>query len=280
MANSLRRISKQQFSAGTTPDGNRLERAMADAVDTANAVNAGDLRRRFVQTQIVAGWTPGNVALTQKSLPWLPDYNNDAAMWLAGTTAQWGVQNPWRFKGMNNGAFSASIDPVANPTTQGVWTWTHAIYLSRPAILHGVFAEWLVDTDHAATFDNGGTDDKAAAIVVQMDNPLAPEERRQSLLAYQRVRFGLTEQPFSKAAVPVGLGTFPGMDPMHPGGLPVGIVVNDKNLNISLPGQCRVRVALGMPRYTGVNGWNPSGQGAWLSSIPGMVLTLLEAIEE
>ena len=55
---SNRVITNQQFSAGTTIDGNRLEDAMQDIERFLDKVPARFVRRRFVENQLVSGWSP------------------------------------------------------------------------------------------------------------------------------------------------------------------------------------------------------------------------------
>ena len=48
-------MTDEQFADGTTIDGSRIDKAMSDIVDHANNIPKGDMGRRFVQTQYVAG---------------------------------------------------------------------------------------------------------------------------------------------------------------------------------------------------------------------------------
>ena len=53
-----RTITKDQFSTGTTIDGDRIDNALDDVVERVNEVPYGDMRKRWVPTTYVAGWTP------------------------------------------------------------------------------------------------------------------------------------------------------------------------------------------------------------------------------
>ena len=53
-----RTITKEQFSTGTTIDGDRIDNALDDVVERVNDIPYGDLRKRWVPTTYVAGWTP------------------------------------------------------------------------------------------------------------------------------------------------------------------------------------------------------------------------------
>lgn len=53
-----RTLTKEQFSTGTTIDGDRIDNALDDVVERVNDIPYGDLRKRWVPTTYVAGWTP------------------------------------------------------------------------------------------------------------------------------------------------------------------------------------------------------------------------------
>ena len=72
---SNRKITKHQFSDGTTVDGTRIDAALQDTTEYLNNVPAGDLATRYTQTQIVAGWTALQNASQKNQAPWLRYHN-------------------------------------------------------------------------------------------------------------------------------------------------------------------------------------------------------------
>ena len=121
-----RHVSDQQFSDGTTIDGSRIEDALQDLEDHVNEVPKGDIKQRFMQTQVVAGysphaeaWTDGtdigglvlnqnvaglnanvSTAVTGTMFPFMPVYNSAANLsQLAPVVAPTAYTNPHRFKG-------------------------------------------------------------------------------------------------------------------------------------------------------------------------------------
>jgi len=55
---SSRTITKEQFSDGTTIDGDRLDNALEDVEQRLNNIRKGDIRTRFTQQQYVFGYSP------------------------------------------------------------------------------------------------------------------------------------------------------------------------------------------------------------------------------
>ena len=111
---SLRHTTDEQFSEGTTVDGNRLDRAMAEITDHYNDIPAGDLLTRFVETKYVFGYRANREYLGSKAVdgtyyyahhwPWVPIANNrfttgsENAATGNGHVEEW--QNPYLVKGV------------------------------------------------------------------------------------------------------------------------------------------------------------------------------------
>ena len=53
-----REITDEHFSDGTTIDGNRIDKALGDVVESFNDISYGYLRKRWVPVTYVAGWSP------------------------------------------------------------------------------------------------------------------------------------------------------------------------------------------------------------------------------
>ena len=162
-----RHITDQQFSDGTTIDGSRIDDAMRDVVEHVNNVPKGDLGRRFVQTQYVAGWqpvSPLNTPITIPNttvpsfthrMPWLPSINWPATGTINNTNKLGGsvvgsipaenaasaIKNRHRFKGTNLG-FGAEIDITSSDSAAWIsgvqWAWSRRFAFTDPAILHDI----------------------------------------------------------------------------------------------------------------------------------------------
>ena len=130
---SIRHVTTQQFSDGTTIDGDRLEKALQDLQNYINNVPDGDFRQRWFQNQIVLKYLPytaeadTNYAAvgpgTRVQAPFLSVYNTGA-----GTT------NAYRLKG-NRLPWQDQF--VGATPSQVAWTTTLAIG-DEPAIIESV----------------------------------------------------------------------------------------------------------------------------------------------
>jgi len=289
---STRRVTRQQFSPQTTIDGNRLDAAWADATEKANAVPRGDQARRYVQSQVVMGWTPntgnswfdfpliGNpVESHQDALPFMPIYN-DLAAYIQGAPPAQGVQNPWRIKGTYNpGALPADDHPAVAHERQTILAWTTALKFGRSVTLQGIHMDlWanpsppLIYTHTPSPFNNGFTYNDIAPpgktlhasvddviLYVAVDNPFLPEAERLSSMVVHKYQFRADS----------------------------GLPVNERQLNIAVPENGRVRCAICIPWYpwqdysaahAGQNlayydgtGWTQNnGTSAWAGSLIGV----------
>lgn len=146
---SLRTLTDEQFSDGTTVDGSRLDNALDESVEHFNSIPEGDVSTRFTKTQYIFGYQPapytgtpnnssGNVSFEAlrgtvegSLLPWNFITNNDnTAAEVSGApptygnkmTPTAGFQNKWRIKGTNYhsqaGVTGGAIEPVTN---SGQW---------------------------------------------------------------------------------------------------------------------------------------------------------------
>ena len=173
-----RTITKEQFSEGTTIDGNRIDNAMDDVVERVNSVPYGDLRKRWVPITYVAGWTPqspatldmtserdttesdaGKIACTHH-WPWLRVLNTNSEV-VNGTlgasaTDDLRFSNPYRLKG----AQAPGVYPYGNAAADGSsWTsagtpigeqfaWTRSWFIERPSILSAI--DLILEVDHTS----------------------------------------------------------------------------------------------------------------------------------
>ena len=167
-----RHITDEQFSDGTTIDGSRIDNAMEDVVGHVNSIPKGDLGRRFVQSQYVAGWQPWSAATGAATtwdahhMPWLPTINfptGDPA--LPATAIFPGsvvgsqpdeIKNRHRFKGIEVPGISYGItDSTATDYDElaitGIqWAWSRSFHFSSPAIVHDIAVHLHADNTASA----------------------------------------------------------------------------------------------------------------------------------
>lgn len=279
MGKSVRRMTRQQFSQGTTADGNRLDRAFADAVDRANAFDRRDLARGHVQTQMVLGWAPA-ITAKQDKLPFMDGYNDSNS--LVGAAPDGGYQNPYRVKGTVN----TGIDPT--DPAQDALVWTTSVYFRKPVTLDGLSLHLRVDSAYLndLIFSGGLPPDGKTAgaplddivLSVAVDNPYAPEVAAHDAVEVHKLQWKVDGTPYS--TLPIGVGTDGVI--IHPGGRFVGVAVDERALGIPIPRDSRVRLAICIPLYPAgkTSGWTAGVRKAWNNQIYSSVLTMLEPIEE
>lgn len=167
---STRKITDEQFSDKTTIDGNRLDEAIDDVTERINNVQKGDIKQRFIESQLVSSWmvcrgngsvdgtgntTPGyqypfsGVLQNENFAPWLRIANtaNDE---VDGKD----VTNPYRVKGPFNPYFAANgavdnreelWDGLQKDSTQYVWTQSHQQEGDKSSILNAVNFQMIFD---------------------------------------------------------------------------------------------------------------------------------------
>lgn len=180
-----RTITKEQFSTGTTIDGNRIDNALDDVVERVSNVPYGDLRKRWVPITYVAGWTPqapnnieaaapvptgGGTTSEQGAVfathhwPWLRVRNIYTEV-VKGTTGAVAtddpvITNPYRLKGVRAPGvfpFGASESTATVPAFgAGVpigaqYAWTRSWYIEKPSILDAI--DLMLERDQADASD-------------------------------------------------------------------------------------------------------------------------------
>ena len=177
-----RTVTKEQFSTGTTIDGNRIDNALDDVVDRVNEVPYGDLRKRWVPITYVAGWTPqspktlemdsgdpdesddGKIAATHH-WPWLrvKNYDDEVVDGTLGAASDDDLRftNPFRLKGVQ----VPGIHPYGRAQATGTtytgaqapigaqYAWTRSWFIERPSILSAIDLVLELDHGDVATAD-------------------------------------------------------------------------------------------------------------------------------
>jgi len=176
-----RTLTKEQFSTGTTIDGDRIDNALDDVVERVNNIPYGDLRKRWVPTTYVAGWSPQSPACISSATPeptsgsnasqsggvygthrwpWLR-VKNDTSGVATGTEGAAAaddtkVTNPYRLKGISVPGIhpfgfanitSTAFEPAA--LAIGIqWAWTRSWFIENPSILDAI--DLILEVDHSA----------------------------------------------------------------------------------------------------------------------------------
>jgi hypothetical protein len=177
-----RTITKEQFSTGTTIDGDRIDNALDDVVERVNDVSHGDMKKRWVPITYVAGWTPQSPATIENATPdpsatgksydgevaamhhwpWLRvrNYHREVALGTLGAMPDDDVvfTNPYRLKGVvAPGIHPYGIAEVYDPADFTVSTapdgeqyaWTRSWFLEKPSILDAI--DLVLELDHASS---------------------------------------------------------------------------------------------------------------------------------
>ena len=253
---STRKITKEQFSDGSTIDGSRIARAIDDTIEYNNEVPLEAIDKPRMPQFVILGANPKNntVAVTT-SPPWL-NYN------LSGPN--------FRAKGM---AVSVSTTGVF-PTNDG-GLWTVSTIFDRPVIIDTICVHieawdgWPVLLTQPAS--SGLPDASLLQVMVDTDNLHAPEDRTMNSKEFH---YRLYDPTIWRASYlnDVLLGSSTDMTPPRPVKLqdgtaqPAGYhshVLERKDLNLPIHQFARVRFRLGFgsPATSAA----PAGQLSWES---------------
>ena len=255
---SIRVFTDQQFSDGTTIDGNRLEDALQSLEGRVNKVPDGDLKNRWMQTQIVLGFSP----------PTAHD--------LTSSSYNWG-QRPWMLKENNSPSITGDTGDRINRyrmkgNSAASYQWTTSIQLSRPAIIHSYDLVLAHDTVASHPFTPGDTSNQTnIGVVISVDNPWRPEDRSQNDVVLHKKDFGTTSQQANTSTTAPSFDMLPsyaGSDRLE------AVAVTGRDLNIPLAPGTRLRFSVTIPSG-GTTYW---GDKPWRAAVPNLTLTLLEPL--
>ena len=288
---SLRRFTSQQFSDGTTIDGNRLEKALQDLEDWSSKIKDGDFANRWMQSQFILKYLPptassdatlaanSGVAGNYRRAPFLPIYNP--------TTAE----NPHRLKGTKLHWQTGYVAPVAGVNQyneQVVWTSVFTVG-EDPLIVSSVDAvfltysyEYNTDWKYDSGSPGGAVGEYSNDIHLQItaDNPFLPNLQLKNTIVFHKYLSSADGSLFCDQAISLAtiddmnpsLTSVPGMVPMHE----TSLSMNLDDLNIPIPPYTRLRFSLVLPVSAGPL-W---GIQPWGRSIPTLSLTVLERIAD
>lgn len=269
----IRKIDRgrDQYSDGTTIDGNRLDRTMEALIDRMSEIPKGDLRRRFMQNQIVSGLIPilSTVTAGGENLPFMPETNRPTQY--ADSIGDKTPLNTHRLKG------------VQTPDNADFYVWTASQYIRDPIVVSQIDVLMLTDSFYTNDWKYGTSPpagETALAYIrnihvhLTVDNPWAPESRAAGAVEVHRYNFRADAEFFQKA----DLASNPSVNmvPTHPGGVfDQSVHVHVRDINIPIHRDSRIRWSLSFP--TGGNNWgaNPVHKQYYT-----MVLTYLEEVKE
>jgi hypothetical protein len=248
---SSRTITKQQFSDGTTIDGNRLDEAMGDIQRRFNSIPKGDIKERWLQRQIVLGFWPAQPYEDSgdfvSNYPFVRSYNElkhmqgplgelNVAEIEENDPTDYVIRNPYRVKGIKGRNTDETTDGI-------VKTYTSTYIFPRPIRLDGVCIISHYDT---TTEFFKELLDEDWSVVVSLDHPYAPENRlfNQKLIA--KNFFGLAIKN-DKYTIPIAVSTdmLPDYELYDDYTTEVkGTFVRMDDLNIPIPQNARMRMMI------------------------------------
>lgn len=259
---SLRYITKEQFSNGTTIDGNRLEEALQQLEQLSDNVPVSAIKTRFTQTQLVFGWSPVLDSGAGRADPFLPIQN---------TPASGLAVNTFRYKGTQT-----------NVAANDLLAWEVSTQFDHPVLIHALDYALLQDDAASAPYQlpTGGSGTyeppnvQEVEVHVYVDSEYAPSDRTQSDMEIHKHDFSTDAWRFTSAAISSTPATI--MEPPYPGGNATGWVISLKDLNIPIRALGRIRLVLIIPGATG----KPATWSAqpWRTFSPTLTATFLEPL--
>lgn len=276
----IRKIDRgrDQYSEGTTIDGNRLDRTMDALVSRMGEIPKGDFRRRFTQGQIVSGLIPVLTSLSSSAtyarLPFLDETNDQPQYY--DTVADKSPKNLHRLKGIH--------DPEV-PTVSSAQlkiAWTAAQYIKDPVVISQLDAMMICDTVYPNTWKYGSDapggkvngdyiDDVHVHLTV--DGPWNPEDRSAGAVEVHRYRFKASAEFFNLGSLSVTSSY--DMVPNHSQSIALSLHVNVRDINIPIHRDSRLRWSVAIPW----GGYAPWGTNPVHTGVHTMVLTYLEEIK-
>lgn len=297
---SNRTFTNEQFSDGTTIDGNRLASAIESLENFANEIPGGYVSTRWMQTQYIMKYLPATgtsdvrlaaatFAGNYRHYPWLPMFN------------QMTEENPARIKGTQkaDSDFSPSyqtdisVSPYDEYHTTSLSLITKAVWQSvfrtgkSPAIIDSLSGILLTDTvqyvnnlSYASSppiNETVGSPVKDIQLCVTVDNPFAGLKQNQDLntVVFNKANFDVSNSVFSRAAPAAYTDMFPNVWAAGTPTWNTSVAIQETNLCIPVPPESNVRVSLLLNNQS-----NPWGEKPWYTVNPTVTLTMLEGLED
>ena len=306
---SLRKITDQQFSQGTTADGSRMEAALQSLEDHINEIEGWSIETRWIPQTVHFGYLTNTQMLDVDFMganpwgsltpqaPWLPICNN-------GYAESNEVENQFRLKGTRL-PFQPEVPQYSNygtdywiskPCNQLAWSVSYAF--SRPTIFDSIFVSFMVDDeDFVGTFQydsatapptrTAGDWVKDIQIIASLDNPYSPEDQQTHNMIYHKTEFSAEawlQQPSTRTPTS-------DFTPNLKGGISFNtahsFMFNETDMKIPIPPGSRLRFSIVLPFFTKndvtgsadmVKPWMVGSyyRGPAKSFVPSVSLTFLE----
>lgn len=265
---SNRKITSQQFSAGTTVDADRLDVGLQDTEEYLNNVPGGDLLNRYTRTQIVAGWTAYQKTVNEFQAPWLRGANTTADTHGSGTPL-----HPSRVKG-NAG---------------GYWEWTTSIYFEHPCVIDALDMMWQIYTGSDFTtnknpqtlWGTGATNGLGCSITVA--DPQNTESPKSNSVVLQLTGTDLGGIYWPAESMSTNPAIFSGslsdmLPPAPLAGIPSNLTTQStdelwlqrKNIQKHIPANSRVSFTIALQ--------GSGGTDTYMGGSPNLVVTILEPL--
>jgi hypothetical protein len=305
-----RNITKEVFYDGTTIDGTRLEKGMGEIADGINDVKKGNTKQRFVATQYHAGFNPIDRTSGHK-YHFFPFLRHDNIALPMGTVPVNAPFNPFRFKSSS----VPGIDPDLG--SADLYFWTRSFHFERPVVVHALSVLMQMDVGAHVDRPYAGTRDPAVAaapytydnsglpgsgtppqpfgsasstidvpIMLDVMNPAAPENARLADLEFVRARFVINEEKTSVITPNASAVGWDDFNPNYSSGditdaRPLyGRIVEYRDLNIPVHERSRVRLAVAVPFYDGIEYTQGTwGDIPWFIQAWSVTLTVLEEVQ-
>jgi hypothetical protein len=307
---SIRHFTTEQFSDGTTIDGDRLERSLQDLEDYINSVPDGDFKTRWLQSQLVLKYLPwtaeadaqlhtdGAPAGVYQPYPYLPVNNSE------GTTSGGDpIFNAFRVKG-NRLDYQAPFNETADYGTNQV-AWTTSFMTGEDPIIidsvDAILASYSSEYVNAYAYDSsppaGRTNGQSVNDIhlqITVDNTFIPNLQIQNSVIYHKYNFEAQSYMIKGRDVPsvtsFSSDMVPSLNSGHLAGQGIGfdttLHIKDSDLKIPLPPFSRIRFSLILPdtgNSTGTGAGTdaaPWGAKPWQTMIPTLTLSILERLKD
>jgi hypothetical protein len=260
-------LTKDQFGAGTTIDGNRIDRALADLVARFNSLRAGDREHRWVERTLHSHWHPNSASLGtpfKSCTALLSAYYAPLTPFLS--------TNRYKHKGYS----APGLDPTDHVAWTTTWSSSERSRLRRvSAMCMQIEPYETYNWQYGAVAPEGSSasdfiNDVCLEVLVM--NPSAIERRDKASLVLLRERFRASAQLiYPLTPLPAAPATM--LPDMPPPGYPYGLSI-DVELDVALPPYARCVAALILPKYPAGSPYNtpwtigePWTAGHWNKSI-------------
>tara|TARA_R100000808_G_scaffold14312_1_gene33875 strand:+ start:1463 stop:2356 length:894 start_codon:yes stop_codon:yes gene_type:complete len=292
---SIRHITDEQFSDGTTIDGSRLEKGLQDLEEYINNVPDGDFKHRWLQSQMVLRYLPFtsdaiakmSADLGAPATHTVPYFDVQNIKGVAGLSGLGGIDptNVYRNKG-----YRLSYNPASSADLQVAWTTCFSVG-DNPIIISGIDVVMMTyNTEYTNPFtygSDGSPPEKEDGqpvdnidLQLTMDNPFIRNIQVANSMLWHKRDFSVSNAAMSgNAANPTSIPN--DMTPnilagMGTAGMERSLFMTERDLNIPVPPVSRLRFSVILPNADENN--NPWYTSPGNTFVPTVTLTILERL--